>query len=277
MKTGAFSALLLCGLCMTACSHLPLALRGSPQPQTTIDASALLAALYNRNSTLTRFKGIGHATFETKNSHTQYARMAWLGSEPDRMRIEILAPTGQPVMSLAADGQFFYMKARNDQSVYKMAASQLDLEDFISIPIRFNEIFKLLKGSLPENPGCDVTLTKGPTGNETTLTLDAGWFGQELKIYLDESGTNFYKLERFDTFGNLAYRAVFLDNLVVDGYTVPQTIQLTASTGAGFTLRVDRFWVDTPIEPSAFTLLPPVSDKTNGSNERGTDYHEPTQ
>lgn len=218
------------------------------------DPHAVLTLIRGCNEEITRFKGIGKATFEA-DSPLRHARVAWMGADPEMLRIEILNPTGQPLLRMSADEHFLYLQSIVDQTYYKTDDRSLDMKDLIAVSIHFDELFALLKGCIPLPPH-DAAIELTESSGETILEVNEGWLGPTSKIYIDESGASFYKLERFDVFGNLLYRVEFSAYQVIDNHKIPHKIRLANGDGIGLTLSIDRFWVNIPVEKSAFTLVP---------------------
>ena len=116
--TAVFCALFLLTACSTISQHTAIKTGEPGSPSETEKARSLLDALVNLNSGLDSFKGIGKATFSSKGKK-QVARVAWMGSGRNRIRIEVLDPSGRPSVSFANDGEWSYLLSRNPLRFYK--------------------------------------------------------------------------------------------------------------------------------------------------------------
>ncbi|MCK4468376.1 MAG: hypothetical protein KAU60_08495, partial [Desulfobacterales bacterium] len=65
------------------------------------EAANVLLSLKNKNNELKTFKGTGKVTFWGKGKKGLISDVAWVGSEPDKIRIAMRSLSGQPVVSLA--------------------------------------------------------------------------------------------------------------------------------------------------------------------------------
>ena len=96
---------------LSACTGITATLSGKTAEEldkaNLAEAKHLLQTLENTNSSLRNFKGIGKIKV-WRNARVQFdERVAWLGSDPLKIRIEVLI-SGFPAVKLASDGQWFY-------------------------------------------------------------------------------------------------------------------------------------------------------------------------
>ncbi len=226
-------------------------------PDDLLETRNLLSMLENKNCKLKTFKGIGKITFWKKNTKGLIAGIAWVGSEPDRLRIVIRNASGQPVASLASDGKWLYLVSHAKQSFYKKSSANSTLKRFISIPIKPDDIVSILSGRIPVNKYNSATIIKNKFEDGYVLVLKKGWGNIIEKIYLDESKKDVCKVEIFDTAGSLLYRTVFDRMQNINGYRVPSRLIFSNSDGNSFQLDIYRYWADVSVSPSMFVLAPP--------------------
>ncbi len=220
-----------------------------------IEAEQKLSVLVQSNAGLVSFKGIGRIQY-IDNTRVQTVRAAWAGVVPDRIRIEALGASGQPVIRLAADGTWLYMNSFYPQRFYK-TRSKKKLGKLLPIPITTDALIALLAGRAPAYDFHTLSLQPGRTENGPFFILRGRWGGVAQKIYPDPTGTRVVKVETFNPGGGLAYRAQMIDWKTVSGFSLPFGLRLFKNEQAVFGLTVERYWLNVPVEPSLFTLLPP--------------------
>jgi hypothetical protein len=209
------------------------------------------------NAALQTFKGIGQIEWIDTDGLQQKTRLAWLCRLPDKLRVELLDITGRPAISLSSDGHYYYYYSRIDRQYEKTASNDFDLEPLVSLSIDAAEALTLMAGRFPMLPGDDSSLSRPDSASGWVLELTDGWFGEKQKFYLDETGSAIYKLEVFDPWGDLRYRAELAAFKTLGGYRIPTRIILSDDTRARVALRTDRFWPDIATEDTVFLLPPP--------------------
>ena len=129
-----------------------------------IEAQGLIAAIQSNNDTLKTFKGIGKVKL-SKKGKIQGARIAWVGSDPGRLRLEILAITGQPIVSLASDGDWVYLNIHDRQRFYRKRTTDANLNNIVSIPVKSSDVLHLLAGRIPVRAHNHATVIKNESGD----------------------------------------------------------------------------------------------------------------
>lgn len=258
MKPGFYLIFLFAVFSLSACGSLTG--RVSERPidaevtEAMTDARHLLSTLKNQNYQLRSFKGIGKIRFRNKDKMF-VARMAWVGSEPGKLRLEVLGVTGQAIFSLASDGRWFYLISHTEDRFYKKRSDDASLTKLISVAVKSSDVLALLGGRVPVYEHDELVLQKMRSGDGRILVLKR-WWGIIEKIYLDESSAKVQKIEAFDITGSLTYRAVFDGMQTVKGYRVPSKLVISNNDGAIFQLDIDRYWTDVSVSPSIFMLTP---------------------
>ena len=223
------------------------------------ETANLLSALKNKNNELKTFKGTGKVTFWEKGKKGLISDVAWVGSEPDKIRIVMRSLSGQPVVSLACDGMWLYFVSHTDQRFYKKPSKNSTLKKFISIPIKSRDIVSILAGRIPVVRHDSIAIKKNRSKDGYVLVLKVlkkDWENVIEKIYLDETRTNVRKLEMFDLNGLLLYRAEFIRMQNINGLLVPSRLFFSRANGDRFQLDINRYWANVSILPSTFVLTP---------------------
>jgi hypothetical protein len=266
----------------SACSTIAPVVPGGPGDLKTLsEAGELVSYLKNQNLHLKTFKGIGRITFWENEKKNLTTRVAWAGSVPDRLRIALRSVSGQPVVSVASDGQWIYLVNHTRGKFYKQHSGDSTMKRFFSIPVTSDDIVNLLAGRVfVDNYDSAVVIRNGPPGPmsggtsscRTTLSnqeepcadedgyilvLKKGWGNTCQKIYLDASRKQVRKVEIFYLTGDLKYRAEFKRMQDIEGYRVPSRLVISTDDGSGFQLDVDRYWAGVSVSPSLFVLTPP--------------------
>jgi hypothetical protein len=269
---------------LSACSTIaPVGPRGPGDLRTLSESEAekTVSYLKNQNLHLKTFKGMGRITFWENEKKDLTTRVAWAGSVPDRLRVVLRSVAGQPVVSIASDGQRIYLVDHTRGKFYKQHSEGSTMKRFFSIPVTSDDIVNLLSGrvsvdnydsaALLKNGGSPAPMSGGGlcrTGVSNQeepcepedgyiLVLKKGWGNTCQKIYLDASRKQVRKVEIFYLTGNLKYRAEFKTMQDIEGYRVPSRLVLTTDDGSGFQLDVDRYWAGVSVSPSLFVLTPP--------------------
>jgi outer membrane lipoprotein-sorting protein len=253
MKAGSFIALSLTLYFMSGCSGLVI--DQPPKPKNLIEIQTLLSELTDRNHSLKSFKGIGKVTVNRAGSEYS-ARLAWAGTQPDKLRIELFGAPGQPKAGFASDGKWLYYFDPSDtqHAIRKISSKDSSLRKFIYIPITSREIVTLLSGRIPDFAHYSFNLRKSHQGY--ILILNKRWWTGVQKIYLDPTKKKVQKIETFQ--GNsLVYRAEFLEMQTVKEYLVPLNLLISDNNGTFFRLHINRYWANVSVSPEMFQLKPP--------------------
>ena len=251
------SLLIILSLLITACSSLKHR-EGGPEPFTrSPEAEALFSRLQSQNSNLRSFKGTGRMRMEDANG-VQRARLMWAGYQDEKLRLEIMGATGQPVFSFAQDEERIYLISHTENRFYSKRNANANLEELISLPITVSACLDLLAGRIPAEAHLLPMAVQGKGNEEQILVLKSldRKKGYE-KIYVDASSGNARQIEVFDKDGKLEYRAEFLLMQNVSGFEVPKELRLSNGSQASLQLVVERFWPNVPVSDSLFVLAKP--------------------
>ena len=260
------ACLLLFVLCLHACSYW----RSGGLESYTDDLNAqelalarsqarqLLLTLDHLNNDLITFKGMGKIKLWNKENAQIAERVAWAGAEPSSLSIVLLI-SGHPGPRLSTDGKYlYYLDLQNKKNPFKkIRVSDASLEKILSLPVTSSDIIELLRGRVPLYGYTTAALVPEIAGQEYVLVLGKRWHGIIEKIYLTGDNKSPWKIEVFNTKGRLRYRAEFKRMQFIQGYRVPERLDITNDTGDGVSLEVDRYLTNVSISPSMFVLKPP--------------------
>ncbi len=223
-----------------------------PPPVISPEAQHRLGLLENFNRGLRTFKGVGNFRLENEEG-VRNARVAWIGSDFRKLRIRVLDISGIPIVSIAADGGYFYALSHKEKRFYKQKTSDPKLKKAIGIPISTREAIRLLTGRVPIR-GHDAA--QMGTGKEDMLILTSRWGRVLEKIYFDPETQAVSHMEMYSAMGNLLYQVSFGDIRKVDNYQLPFALDIRGED-VQFRLRIERYWADVPLSPSVFVLEDP--------------------
>jgi len=239
-----------------ACSakmHRPVA----PVQEKT--ALALFQVLQQKNNHLMTVKGLGHLVLT--DDATQRLRAAWIGQRPNRLRMELLDVTGLPVISFSNDGDWHYLLDHVRPRFYRKRASRLELKRLISIAVNPGEILDLICGRIPLGNETRSELRMETVGNGHVLIITNQDTKHFDRIHFQDDKLTVSKFERFDKNARLKYQSIFEKMQIVEDYTVPRQMRISNSAGGQLEIKIDRYWVNPNIEPQAFIIKPPASNK----------------
>ena len=270
--------LFICIFFISACTSLSHRISEEPKEfHSSSEAEAIISTLRSQNHTLKTTKGVGKITFLEKETS---ARIAWIVSTPDKIRITLSSVSGHPMISAASDGQWFYLFSHATGDFYKKRPTNFNMKRFFSISIKSEDIVNILLGRIPvaeydsvglmedrsikgrpvnNSKSVEVSsLNKDIKGNKNglVLLLKNKWGNVREKIYLNDR-LDAHKIEMFDSTGALMYRLELIRMQEIKSYRVPYRLKVSNDNGMGFQLDLDRYWTEAAVSPSVFTLTPP--------------------
>jgi hypothetical protein len=247
------------------------------------EAKEIISNLKRRNLDLKTSKGTGTLTFRETEHKNLSARMAWVATPPDKIRIALTGVSGQPMVSVASDGHWLYFVSHTEGKFYKRRATKANMKKIFSFPVKPEDVVNLLNGRVPmetydsafvmnkvplnrpSNPGTTRSENIEREENGDIVVLKDGWGNVREKIFIDSNGKDVHKVEVFDFVGTLAYRVEFKRMQHIKEYRIPSLLVFSDDKGSGLELDIDRYWADAAVSPSVFTLAPPerIPDKKN--------------
>ncbi len=221
--------------------------------QTGVEVDRLLAALQQREADLKTFRGVGR--FKTiRGTAVRVFRVVWIGSKPHNLRVETLGPWGQPTMTFVLNGSNFFLYSRRDNHYFKGDATVSNLSRFASIPLKGEELFKLLSGQPPIFPFHYGKIRAASADGKWILDLYEKWGRLVERVWLDDAATAVEKVEVFDKWGNLHYRIAFSDFHQTESFLLPYRIAISDPERLVCSLMVEQFWTNVSIPDRAYTI-----------------------
>jgi hypothetical protein len=243
-------AALLLPLCLYGCAIRP---KGILTQETPADVDRVLASLRQRENDLKTFKGVGR--FKTiRGNGTKIFRVVWIGSKPENLRVETLGPWGQPNLTFVVNGPSFFLHSRQDNHYFRGDATADNLARLVSIPVKGEDLFRLLSGQPPILPFHHGKIRTSPADSGSILSLYKKWGRLIEKIWMKDAGKSVEKVEVFDAWGNLRYRIAFSEFHQTESFWFPHTIAISDPEGPVCSLMVERFWTNVPIPEGAYTM-----------------------
>lgn len=223
-------------------------------PETSQAARASIDRLFVLNKSLKDFKGIGRMKL-IHSDRVESARMAWAGTYPNKLRMDIMGTPGVPLATLASDGQWVYLRLNQENRFYKKNNQAALFKRMVDIPISVREVAQILGGKVPVSPHQSAILID--FGDEHTLELRDGRGNVCQRIFFNSKKNSPVGFEIVKTNGAVIYRAEFLEMMNLEDYRVPKYLVLSNSKGERFELNVERYWVNQPLPSSRYVLQPP--------------------
>lgn len=238
----------------SACSTVSQKIHPATKPGEIAESEILLSEISRRNGALKTFKGAGKVNI-VRNGESFTARAAWLGSAPEKFRIELFGAPGQPKVGFACDGQWLYYYDHQDKAVpvKKIPADNSGLRRFTSISITVSDIVSILSGRIPAYAYHSSEILKTESSEGSVLVLHKKWWMGNQKIYLTADKQGIEKIEVYN--GNiLGYRVEFRGVQSVNSYHIPKRLIITDSNGNRLRIDTERFWADAEVSPELFVL-----------------------
>ena len=243
-------AALLFPLCLYGCASKPSLMREGP------DAGRILASLKQYKDQFESFRGVGR--FKTfRSAGVKSFRIAWIGSQPQNLRVETLGPWGQSAATFVINGSSFFLYSRQDNRYFKGDATVRNLSRFVSMPMRAEDLFGLLSGQPPilAFHRAKIRASRGEGGR--LLSLYKKWGRLIEKIWLADDEETVERVEVFDGRGNLKYRIQFSEFHQVESSCLPHRIAISDLDGPLWSLTVEKFRTNVSIPDGAYTLEVP--------------------
>jgi outer membrane biogenesis lipoprotein LolB len=235
-------------LLMAACARTPVV------QQTSIAAQAAIDRLLLLNQGLIDLKGIGQMKLVRSNQSTS-ARMAWAGTFPDKLRMDILGSPGVKLVTLASNGEYVYLKLYQENRFYKKNNEKALFKGIVNIPITVREVVQILGGKIPIAPHRSAVL-KDIDSDQAVLEFIDRWGNACQRVFLSSNQGRPTGFEMLKTDGTVSYRTEFAAMMDLERFKVPKYLVLSNSKGDRFELEVEKYWVNQPLPLSRFSLHP---------------------
>ena len=240
---------MICVVFFTGCAHL------WPPLEDDAFARRVLQRLEDNNSGLTQFKALGHIRMESEEG-TQSGRVAMASVVPGKLRADWLNMMGQPLASVAGDGETISIWSPTDSKVHRLPQSSNSLAKLIHIPLGIDAFQKIIIGR-PPLPSHKAVQLKDSHDDVDVLSLRNRWRTEVAVIRVDRPTGRILDMKVFDGQGRLQYETRWLQWRSQGKYLLPAKISLESHTRQRLSLTVDRFWPDADVSSSVFVLNPP--------------------
>lgn len=245
-------------LVLAACLATGCTRYAAPDRPRDMAAERVAAGLMNTNAGLTRFKCVGKMTLSGPTLASQSFRAGIAGRLKDELRVDLLAPFGGSAASFAGNGThlFFIMHASRDY--YKKPFNNGSLYRFIQIDLAVGDLLEILVGRIPMDEKFSASLLPGADGSPVQLAL-MDRRGQTRQLITFDESRHPDRSVWFDK-RQLPVRTLSIQKRqTVDGFSLPQRIDLTAVSGDRIVVTLDHCEANPDLEDRLFVLEPPSS------------------
>jgi hypothetical protein len=248
-------------LLSSACSQHAGRISGQSKSTALQSPSYVLDSIREKNQSITQFKGIGTIKLARAGHIRIDERMAWAMVFPDKMRIEIRAISGVSLASLAYNGKRLSVSIPSENRFIEEKTRNAKLTKLIAIPIRAHDLMQTLAGRIPVRQNYKLLMVKEAGTYPFTLVLSNRWNTVIQKIYLDATLKNVEGFAMFNQHGSLEYQVLYKKMQKIGEYHLPSRFKIASRKGDAMQIDVDRYWLNIPISPSLFKLMPSSQNK----------------
>lgn len=245
----ALSLYLLCAAC-AATQHPPLEIGALPQ------AAEVVARIDQRRLAVRSFVMQGQIRLVYPDGELNGDHLIQ-GVYPDRLRADVISPFGQPVMSLAINGQRLTVLAFRENKAYQGLATRRNLARFLGIAMSPAEVFALITGNPPllKHDQSEVLATDQKAVAQLKLVAPGGALAQGVDFYLADYAVRGAWIKEADGPFSLACQ---YDGLkATDAGRFPLRVELSDNHGRTLTLDNDDLSVNSPVSGRLFDLAVP--------------------
>ncbi len=223
-------------------------------PDEDIAAKQCVSQWRGQNVTLQNFKGLLRIRIKTQTS-AMSARAAIAANMPDKLRVELLSPIGQPLSSLVSNGSTISFLSAQDQKFYRINQSKTALEPIIHIPIGVDDLIEILVGRPPIPDYYAAQVTEGQN-NACPVTLKDRWHNVLGLMSSDDTG-RIQSMYMNGTDGSLQYEVQWSAWRRFNNFMLPGQVSALTGSGDRIDLQWDRIWTDIPVPDNIFILENP--------------------
>ncbi|MBI9076767.1 MAG: hypothetical protein JEZ02_15270 [Desulfatibacillum sp.] len=228
------------------------ALWKKPAPQPSMpDAKGMVEKIQQDFEALGQFKGISRFSQE-RNGVLLSGRAAFGAAPPDRLRVDILNPFGQPVVRLAYNGKHLYMYTGAENKFRSGVATRSKMNKALGIDLAIKELAYVLAGFPPIADHSQVAIepwsfADGTSNQGYVLTLTSFLGRMREKIWVSRDGLTVLQADIYGS-GKVLY-SVFPPTAGKGGKT-----RVLGGDGASLILERQRFWDNATVDESQFML-----------------------
>ena len=206
------------------------------------------------NADLYSLKGLAQVQVDD-NRRRIAGRIAVAAVFPDKIRLEWLSSMGQPLTSFAGNGAIITIVSRGDGKFYRFRQSRKALDTVVHIPIGIEELLSVMAGRPPVPPFEAAQPAAAPDGL-VQIGLTNRWRRTMANLTIEPQQQRVAAMRAFNDDGEWRYAVKWLEWEACGAYVLPRRIAITAPSGVGLLLTMDRCWTDVEIDPEMFTLAP---------------------
>ncbi|MBI5845196.1 MAG: hypothetical protein HZB23_11070 [Deltaproteobacteria bacterium] len=215
------------------------------------EAGSLIERLDDQNRAISDRRGVGRFRLENANGALS-GRVAWLSAPPDRLRMELLSPFGQPVATIAGDGDQVAVKWAADGKILRGNADGSITAKVFGMRIPWRALASSLAFRVWIKPGRGI-LTHSPKDPDTRiLSIPGGLFSRGQRLFF-RPGEDFPQKAEYDTDGKGVIKVEFFGS--PDG--AESRLVFSGKNGETLTLWPERFITNQGVTDNPFLLAAP--------------------
>lgn len=211
---------------------------------------AILLDMEKQNSALKTFNGQGSISI-TEQSKVKSYRLAWAAAIPDRIRLIVIF-SGQPIETVAADGENLYLKSHTGSHVpITRRRKDPSLEPFIGLPLTTNQITCYLSGKVPIPDYKKIQLDKITDGTGSVLSFYKNEETVVQQVFLD--GNNKVLSYEITENAKTRYRVSIENSGTEDNLIFPTTINVVQGERSCL-ITVEKTTPNPELSPETFVV-----------------------
>lgn len=180
--------------------------------------------------------------------------MAWIGSRPGKLRMEMLGLWGQPLATFLVKQPVFYLYVVKDNVCYQGKSTAQSPSQILSVPVVIEDLVAFLSGQspLPEFHTAKVQRSQG--NGQAIMFFYQRWNRIIQKMWFLDDWKTVERIETFDGFGKVKYTVFFSEFKQHGEYLVPYTIQISKTGDTDLLLNIETFQTKISPPDDAFEL-----------------------
>jgi len=223
------------------------------------DTQACLLRLQQTNQSLTTFKGLGQVSVVSHGQRQIFDRVIWAGAVPGRLRLAVRAPSGLPLLSLSCDAEWVTVLDHSRGRYHRAHVGDSSLSDYLPVALSCRDLFDLLRGRAPavEYDSAVWLPEAAATPGRAVIALKRRLRGTVAQLFVDpDRNCQLLGVDVLDVYGNPSYHARLAYGPDIDGFALPQRLNLESSQGR-MEIQVDRVMPNAPVADDLFVIAPP--------------------
>ncbi len=235
-------------LLLTGCGGLPKPKNGPVEPTPLLDAIA------RKDASLKSLTAEIDVEIWQKGERVKF-RQFLAADDQGRLRIEVISPFGNPIMTLTSDGSRLMIFDSKEGRFFLGAVTQDSLARLLPVPMSPSELSTLLRGAIPRLVTEQKRLEWDSTKGRYKVILTTSDRSQSIYFEPDHYRVTML-VSRFG--GVVRYRALMGNYTGTDDAALPRRVRFEVP---GEDLRIDMKIKEVSLNPSlspeVFTLSPP--------------------